>query len=313
MKSFHLLLLSIFFPAVVSADVLSELSPFLRNTNLNYDPTDFDPDVAVEGPVYAPFSPADSDLGFQQILGTYKGRPPVYVVFDTSLNYTDNAPGLTQASDNESWFSATRLAISWRPLIAYGWFADVGLSADVFRFEGNDAADFENFEPYVGVVKSIPELDDLLYYLRYDYQRITRGGLSDSSYSAQLIRTGFQKPIILTTTQQLTAGIETSFDITANKDDYEHNEYGVNLAYTYWFTDELNAAFSWNGSMWDFRDGGRRDWSQIVGIEFSWMPCQYARVFTNVYYTNHNSNVDSEVNDFQAWQTGLGFGITYSF
>ena len=312
MKSLHVFVLSIFFPTLAGADVLSETSPFLGSANPRYDPTEFEPD-AFGSPVYSPFSPADSDIGFQQILGTYKGRPPVNVAFDTSLNITNNAPGLTAASNDSSWFSASRLSASWRPLITYGWFADIGVSQEVFRFERNDHAGFENFEPYLGVVKSIPDLDDLLFYCNYSYQRITRDNFSTTSYAAQQIRVGFQKSLILTTHHQLTAGIESTLNLTANQDILEHNEYAVDLAYTYWFTDDLSAVFSWTGGMWDFRQGGREDWSQVLGIELSWSPCKNARIYTNVYYSNYDSNVRSRVNDFEAFQSGIGIGINYSF
>lgn len=312
MKSFHLFVLTIFFPTMAGADVLSESSPFLGSSNPRYDPKEFEPD-AYGSPVYSPFSPADSDIGFQQILGTYKGRSPVNVEFDTSLNVTDNAPGLVAASNDSSWFSASRLSASWRPLIIYGWFADIGISEEVFRFERNDAADFENFEPYIGVVKSIPDLDDLLFYCNFSYQRISRDNLSNTAYDAQQIRLGFQKSLILTTHHQLTAGIGSALNITANQDALAHNEYTLDLAYTYWFTDDLSAVFSWTGAMWEFRQGSREDLSQSLGIELSWSPCKNARIYTNLYYSNYDSSVLSSVNDFEAFQSGLGIGINYSF
>ncbi len=313
MKSSHVLLVSVFIAASAGADVLSELNPFLGSSRPDYNPASLESDSAMENPRYAPFSPADSDLGVQQVLGSYRGRPPVTVTFDTSVSYTDNAPSEIPSQDGASWFSANRLAVSWLPRIAYGWFADIGLAQDLFRFEASDADDFENFEPYLGVVKSIPELDDLVFFARYEYQRITSGSLSDSSYSAQRILTGFQKDLLLASRYQLSAGVDAAFDITANKDELERNEYSVDVTYTYWFADHLSSTLSWTGSMWDFRDDGREDLSQIVGLELTWTPCPNATIYTNVFYTNSNSNAASGANDFEAWQSGLGLGLNYSF
>lgn len=43
------------------------------------------------------------------------------------------------------------------------------------------------------------------------------------------------------------------------------------------------------------------------------MPTRNTRVYSNVFYTNHNSNTDSRLNDFESWQTGIGIGINHSF
>ena len=313
MKSSHVLLIPIFIAAGAHADVLSDLSPFIRSSRPNYDPASIKLDSAMGTPGYAPFSPADSDLGVQQVLGSYSGHAPVVVTFDTSLGFTDNAPSEFSSRDDASWFSASRLDVSWRPRIACGWFADISIAQDLFRFEASRARDFENLEPYLGVVKSIPELDDLVFFAGYRYQRITTGSLSDSSYSAQRLQTGLQKDLLLTSRYQLSGGVAAAFDLDANQDALERNEYSADLTYTYWLADRLCSTLSWTGSMWDFRHDGRQDWNQTVGLELKWMPCQNACIYTNVFYTNINSNAASGANDFQAWQSGLGLGLNYSF
>lgn len=313
MKSFLFPLLPIFAAVGAHADVLSSLSPFLGSSRPDYDPASIVSDSAMANAGYAPISPADSDLGVQQVLGSYSGSAPVNVTFDTSLSYTENAPGVIPANNDASWFSSSRLAVSWLPRVAYGWFADVGISQELYRFEGNNAVDFENFLPYVGVVKSIPELDDLVFYTRYEYQRITSGSISDSDYSAQMIRTGLQKNLFLTPSYQLTAGVDAAFSLSGNPDVLEHNEYSVDVSYTYWLADRLSSTLSWTGTMWEFSKGGREDLTHIVGLELTWTPCRNARIFTNVFYTNCNSNIANGANDFEAWQSGIGFGLNYSF
>ncbi len=313
MKSTQILIISVFIAASVHADVLSGLSPFLGSSRPDYDPASLQSDSAMENPSYAPFSPADSDLGVQQILGSYRGSSPVNVTFDTSVSYTNNAPGKTSSDDEAAWFSASRLAVSWRPRIANGWFADIGLAQEIYRFEGSKAVDFENFDPYIGVVKSIPELDDLIFFTRYEYQRITTGTLSDGDYTAQRIRTGLQKELFLTSKQQLSAGVDAAFDINAHANALERNVYSADLSYTYRLADRLSATLSYTASLWDFRHGGREDWSQIAGLELTWTPCENLSIYTNVFYTNHTSDTGAGVNDYEAWQSGIGIGLNYSF
>lgn len=103
------------------------------------------------------------------------------------------------------------------------------------------------------------------------------------------------------------------FDLGANDDLLERNEYVVDVSYTYWFADNLSSTLSWSGGMWDFRENSRDDWNNILGIEVSWTPCPNARIYSNFYYTNHNSNTATDINDYEAWQTGVGIGLNYSF
>ncbi len=313
MKNPYLALFPVLLCTPVNADVLTNLNSFFGSSRPDYDSASIQPTSAAGKPGYAPFSPADSDFGVQQVLGSYNGLPPVNVTFNTSVNYTNNAPGQTAFDDDAAWFSASRLAASWRPKITHGWYADLGLSQEALLFEGNKAVDFENFQPYAGVVKSIPDLDDLVIFTRYEYQRITTGSISDSSYSAQRIRAGLQKDLILTSRYQLSAGIDAAFDLEADAESQQRNTYSADVSFTYWLADHLSSTASYTAAQWDFNNGGREDWNHILGVELTWTPRENLSIYANLVYSNHDSNSAFGANDFEAWQSGIGFGLNYSF
>lgn len=313
MKTVYISLFTILATNAVNADILTNLNSFFSSSRPDYDPAAIEATAATGRPAFAPFSPADSDFGVQQVLGSTDGTPPINLAFNTSVSYTNNAPGQTPFDDGASWFSASRLAASWRPKIAYGWFADLGLAQDVLLFEGNRATDSENFQPSIGVVKSIPDLDDLVFFTRYEYQRVTTGSLSDSSYSAQRIRSGVQKDLILTSRHQLGVGLDAAFDLTANAPSQKRDTYSVDCRYTYSFADHLSSTLSYTGAMWNFDAPGREDWNHIFGLELNWKLRENLYIFANVFYSNHESNSPFGANDFEAWQSGIGFGLNYSF
>ena len=313
MKRTYPILIIIFGVAAVHADILSNLSPFLSSSRPDYDYAMMNSDASAANPRLAPFSPADSDLGVQQILQAYNGLPPIEFRFETSYNHTDNAPDNLPFQDTASLFWASQLDVNWMPRIANGWFLEIGLSAGWFQFENSSATDFENFEGHIGAVKSIPELDDLIFFVRYENQRITNGSFSDDSYSADRIRVGLRKDLILAPRYQLSAGVDSSFDLSANNADFERNQYTADLRFTYWFADKLSTSLSYTGSMWDFRDKGREDINQILGLELTWTPCDCLSIFTNVYFIDHNSNTAFSFDDYESLQSGIGFGVTYSF
>lgn len=297
----------------VHADIISNLSPFLSSSRPDYDPASINSDATGMDSSYAPFSPADSDLGVQQILAAYDGLPPVEFRFETSINYINNLPDSNPFLDASDWFWASQLDLNWMPRIANGWFLDLGLGQGFYSFEDNQARDFENFQAHIGAVKSIPELDDLLIFVRWENQRITNGTLSESEYSASRIRLGMQKNLILAPRYQLSAGLDAAFDLTANEDSLKRNQYSADVSFTYWFGDKLISTISWTGAKWDFDEKGREDWNHIIGLEITWTPCEHLDIFANIFYTNNDSNTKLGANDFESFQTGVGFGVNYSF
>lgn len=311
-------------PSLAMAQSPSAIDRFLGSSRPDYDPARLEADTPDDGRDFAPFSPADSDLGVQEVLGEYRGLPPVRVEVSSDFYWTDNAPAATRALDDESWLWAGRLAASWQPRIAAGWFADLGAEQQWFRFDQGDATDFENFAAHAGVVKMIPQLDDLLVYGRYEYQMLTTGSFGDSSYDASRIRLGGQKVLFNSTRHQLATGLSAAFDLDADRENLERNEYALEFSYTYFISDTLSATASWRGAYWDFNSptppvgfappvGERHDFNQVVGIELAWTPCKNSRVSTSIFFSDNDSNTPLGANDSEAWTVGLGLGAVFEF
>lgn len=306
-------LLLLLFPLAASGDVLSRSTPFTGSGSPFYESEDFAPERAGEDPVLAPFSPADSDFGIQQVLGTYEGPPPVHVFANLDFNYTDNAPAPTRALEDPSWYFSGLVGADWQPRIACGWFADVGLYQEIYRFDEGNALDFENFQTHAGVVKTLVDLDDTLFFARYEYQRLTSGSLSETDYSAQRLRVGLQKALLVFPHHQVAAGVNVAYDLDANPERLERIEYAAELSYTWWILNDLTATASWRGAYWDFDNGGRADWNHTAGIELAWAFSPHATLYSNVFYSNNDSNAAFGVNDFESWSTGIGVGLNLSF
>lgn len=311
MKAPCLLLLTL--PTLLQGDILSDFGTFAGSSSPEYDANDFLPDRVGSDPVQAPFSPADSDFGVQQVLGTYEGLPPIHFFVNIDLAFTNNAPARTRAFEDESWYLSELIGVAWQPLLGAGWFADIGLFQEFYQFEAGNALDFENFQGHLGVVKTLVDLDDTVFYTRYEYQRLTTGSWSTGDYSAQRIRTGLQKDLFVRSRHHLGAGISASFDLDANPERLERQEYALDLSYTYWLMNDLRATASWRGAFWDFDQNGREDWNHTAGVELAWSFTPNATAYTSIYYSDNDSNSPLGVNDFSAWQFGLGLGLILSF
>ena len=261
---------------------------------------------------YAPFSPADSDLGVQEVLSPYAGRSPIVVDFSTALYRTSNAPSATAATDEPAWMWLGRASVAWRPRIAGGWFGDFALYQDIVRFDNSTAFDYENTGLTLGAVKFIPQLDDLLVFGRYEYQRVTTGSLSDCDYWAQRIRLGAQKTVYASPRHELTLGTDVAFDLSAKPNNLERNEYALSASYRYFFANNLYSLASWRLSKFAF-DGDRRDWTNAVSLELVWQFTKDARASISLFYDNNDSNINHDVNDYASWTGGLGAGVTFLF
>jgi hypothetical protein len=298
-------------PAAASADLLTSLSPFLSDPAPDYTREHRE---AIGAPSLTPYSPGDSDLGFQQILGAYSGLPPVNFSFDLTGNYTDNAPGTFPGGDVNSFFLSTRLAAGWQPRLARGWFADLGAGADIVRFENSNAENFENLQGHLGVAKAFADLGDMVFFSRYEYQRITGSSWANDDYTAGRIRTGVQKPLFLTARQQLSGSLDATFDLHATPGLLERNSFSAELSYAWWLSDRLTGSLAWSASFWDFRNEDREDWHHLVGLGLAYRLSESVTVTGSLFYTNHNSDAGwGGVNDFEAWQTGMGFGCKLTF
>jgi hypothetical protein len=266
------------------------------------------------GEDYAPSSAADSDLGVQEILAPMsESRAPVIIDLVTALSYSNNSPMEVGTDLESSWLWYTRLTGAWRPHLVNGWHADMSATQEFLSFDREGALDYENSTVRLGVVKSFANLDDLVFFTRYEYQRLTTGSFSDGDYNAQRIRVGVQKVLWETALQSLAAGIDTGFDISASPDNLEREQYGIELAHRYRLTSSLSTLASWRSDYYDYELLGRDDWGHSIGFELIWEITSAIRANASVYFDKNDSNSPLDANDYEAWTTGLSLGFTYDF
>lgn len=261
----------------------------------------------------APYSPADSDLGVQGILVPREESEPLIFTFDTSISRIDNAPSGSPFTDTDSWVSNSSMSLTWRPHLVSGWFADLGISQDLIRYDRSNALDFENFNLRAGVYKSLPELDDTVLFARFEYQRLTFTSLSTGEYNAQRIRAGLLKTLWEMPGHQLTVGISGAYEWSAHPSLLMRNEYAADLAYHYSITSSLYAVASARIARSNFDEFGRDDWTFGSGVDLIWQISPDFKAIASVYYDRNDSDSFGNINEYQSWTTGVGVGLQWSF
>lgn len=261
----------------------------------------------------APYSPADSDLGVQEILVERSSSAPIIFDLSTAIFRTDNAPSGNPLTDESSWVSSTRMALSWRPHLIRGWFADVGIAQDILRYDRKAAVEFENMNINLGVFKILPDLDDTVLFARYEYQRITSTSLSSSDYYAQRIRAGLQKVVWAAPRHQVSASLSGSYEWKASPTFLERNEVAFDAAYRYSFTDTLYTRASGRIARYNFDQGGRDDWTLGLGVELIWQINSDFKASASLFYDKNDSDSFGNFNEYDAWTSGVGVGIQLQF
>lgn len=297
----------------VNADVLTSTQRFFGMGGQYPEYTDDNGETQASVMDQAPYSPADSDLGVQEILVERPQRAPVIFDIHTAILRTDNAPSGNPVTDDTSWVSATNMSLAWRPHVYYGWFADIGLSQDIIRYDRQIATDYENFNVRLGTFKIIPALDDTIFFARFEYQRITTTSLSDGDYNAQRIRTGLQKVIWSAPRHQVTSGISGAYEWSAHPYQVQRNELTADLAYRYSFTDALYTVASARASRFNYDKFGRDDWTYNLGLELIWQVNDTFRANASIFFDKNDSDSFGSFNEYETWSGGLGIGAQWSF
>ena len=296
--------------ATANADILNSTQRFLGQSDPFSDYANGGSGKVDGLPVdEVPYSPADSDLGVQQVLAKREDVAPVTFNLSTAILRTDNAAG----SNEPSWLTSTSAVAAWRPLLFDGWFGDVGVGADYLRFDDKAAADYENYSGRLGIYKSFPDLDDTIFFVRYEYQFLSSGSVTNSDYNAQRIRAGVLKTLYVAPRQSITAGVSGALEWSAHPKVIQRDEIEGNLTYRYAFTDNIYMLTSARVSRFEYQDFGRDDWTYGLGIQLIWELTKNLQVSASISYDKNDSNSGVATDEFQSWTGGLGIGCQWAF
>jgi hypothetical protein len=306
------------------ADILTSTQRFFGLGGQSPDYTESAEETQASILGQAPYSPADSDLGVQEILEERGDREPVSFDFNSSFLLTDTAPSGNPLTDRSSWVLISSAAIGWRPHLAQGWFADLGLGYDMVRYDRTNALDYENMVTRLGVFRVMPELDDTIFFARYEYQRITSKSLTEGDYNAQRIRAGLQKVLWSAPRQQLSGSLSGAYEWSAHPQTLERNEISLDLSYRYAFTDSLYTVISARASRFAFDEKSsfvdtdeRRDWTYGLSAGLFWQISEHFSANASVFFDKNDSNTRTffgpNANEYEAWSGGIGFGAQWLF
>jgi len=300
-------------PQFVSADILTSSQRFFGIGGQYPSYSEEGEEVVASALDQGPYSPADSDLGVQNILLEQPSRFPVILNLRTGFYFTENAPAPFFRPNEPSSLFMMNADIAYRPHLWNGWFGDFGLGYDYLDFGDSAALDYENMVLRFGVYKNLPDLDDAIVFTRFDFQKITTGSFIGDDYHAPRFRVGLQKAIWTAPRHLLTGTLSYAHEWDTNSDILQRDEISLNLSYQYSITDAVFLAANTRVYKFNYDEFGREDWMYALSLELVWQFSQNFRATSGVFFDKNDSNRGTGQNDIQAFTTGLGLGLELQF
>ena len=186
-------------------------------------------------------------------------------------------------------------------------------------FYDSDGLDFQSSEFGVGLVATLPFIDDFSLYGRYEFLYVHAdnplfGMLSpnehlDSRYHR--FRVGAHKTVYSQPNHVVTAAANARWDFDANSGVQRRQQVSARLAYTWSATSRLRITSYYRASFRDYLASTREDWNHYLGVELNYSVNDWAQVYGSVLYGVNDSNTAGR--DYEAVQAGLGLGLRASF
>lgn len=256
-----------------------------------------------------PSTEGDEDLGVQQLLRQQIKYKAFSVFGDVAGLYTTNVALASEGAEDDFFIIGT-VGGSWTPQVTEGLFVDVSANQQFYRYNEFDALDFNSTNAGVGVTYVAKDLENLISFVRYNYNILTDTEDWEEIFSEHTVQVGTVFPWQLDRAQRVTAGIDATFG-WADPDDSQRNEYAFQTGYdariSRWFSLSLFYRVAFN----DYTTSGRDDLNQNFSLTASFLITDWMTVRATTSAGINSSNQD--VFDYDVLTPGGNLTFDYQF
>lgn len=260
--------------------------------------------------VFAPPTPGDEDIGQQLILKSVPKNRWFRAYADMFGYWTNNVANLS-AGEEEDWFWGGRIGFGYQPRLAKKLFADFDFQQQLYRYDRFDVLDFESLDAAAALIYIEPRLANALFFVQYDYNRITNDDFGEDLLNSHSIRAGVQKVILFNRRNSLHINLMGDWDIDTDLDELDRHEYVGDLIYRFKIMRDLVFALSYRYTWYDYQQVDRSDSLHLAGASLTWSPRKWLDVYASANYSINESDVD--VFDYETALTGGGVGVRIRF
>lgn len=256
-------------------------------------------------------SPNDSDLGEQEILKREERYEPFTAAAGVPFYWTSNV-ALARNHERDDFIEAPSAGLYFQPRITRTIFGLVDIREQMFLYDRFDEFDFNSFDVDVGLSCVVPQLDNLLLRLQYNYNRLSTNQGWDEFFSDHSIIFNAEVPVALGRAQQLAFGTYVKISLAAEPEAPRRDDYEAYVSYTV----NLTRAFSVNaGARLVVRDylhqQSRVDMSEIGSLVASYRLTKYFTASALGTWAANQSN--KHFFDYQVANAGGALSLAIKF
>ena len=264
-----------------------------------------------EGTAYAPESPADADLGEQVVFQPQAEYEPLTLSIQGLGIYTSNA-GLTEVDEVEDFYSYSEAAFRYVPRFTEKLFGTFSADYGFYRYTDHSSLDFDSLEASTGLMRVFPELNNLVAWTNYEFTRLTEAHdghnelLTDHS-----LEIGLYYPVPIADRHFAFGSYLSEFTLGGEPGFASRDEHGLTLGYAYLPTDKLELSTYYQFFVYDYRERGRLDLLQDVGLAVKWKLNKSFDIGLQTSYSVNDSNIRG--GDYVVGEAGASLNLAIRF
>ena len=263
------------------------------------------------GTTFAPESPGDADLGEQAIYRPLAEYDPFAVSILQQGLYTSNA-ALSDRNAAEDFYSYSEAAFRYTPRITSSLFADISTSYGLYRYNDDSSLDFDSLESSAGLINIFSELNNLVAWTNYNYTRLSDAhGDRNELLTEHSIEVGLYYPVPIGEKHFAFGSYLSEFSLGGDPEFTRRDEHGLTFGYAFLPTEKLELSAYYQFFVYDYRERGRLDLLQDVGLAVKWKLTKSVDVKLQTSYSVNDSNILG--GDYSVGEAGASLNLAYKF
>ncbi len=259
---------------------------------------------------YAIASPADDDIGLQQIFKREQDMQPFSAFAEVAGYYTSNA-FLNNFFELEDAYLATRVGLGYSRRLTGPFFVDMTLRQQWFRYDKYSELDFESLRGEASLLYVLPPFPDASLFVRYGYERLTDGREHNEFYVNHGVAVGVQAVKAFSRGHRVFMSLTSELAADTEPEIISRDEYSLNISYSVDLTRSLRAMLTYRVAYQHYPELSRHDWNHLGDLNFQYSITRNISLSASVTCTANRSNND--LFDYDVANLGAGLGVLIRF
>ena len=259
---------------------------------------------------FASPSPADADLGEQQLLARNQRYRPFSINANYSTTWTSNA-FYTPNNPVSDVMMGVSLGAVVLPHLGNNFFFEGAGKIQGYRYFLNPVLDFNSIQASAGLLKVFREFGDLGLYAKYEYAELFSPRGAGELLHEHSIVTGVRKMFQFSRANSLYLSAEASFSLGGDPSYALASEYLFFAAHQIQWSRYVQTSLFYQMQTLAFQDDGRADFRNSLGFTVNFLPLKWLSFYSTTWLGWNASN-QSQYNFFVA-NLGGGLGASINF